>query len=258
MVTEKPNLILFGKEISPEGFKYRLDFADEKTLDLKHPKVFQMICLRKERFCGCELGKVYDVSSRKNILLTMSEAGDIEITEDVFEKLLKQRDNLMRHKTLSPFFPSYANQKYYTFEEIKNIMALKSNRITEFYCNGLCALLHFISIAIPFALFLYSAIFYYMDFLPSKFWHADYYMLLPVYYFLSVPLMIYLMTLFYTLSDIFLLHNNYFKPVLIQKETYRNGGLRQGSILSQKQKSRLLFYGILFSGAYLAFWLMLL
>lgn len=259
MIKEKSDLILFGKQIVREGLKYRLYFADEKTLDKPHPQLYQMICLRKKKFCGCELGKVYDVSYRKHILHTMSEAGDIEITEDVFQKLLNQRDDLMRHKLLSPFFRSYAaNPKYYTFEEIKSIMALKPKKSTKFYCNGLCTFLHLLSCIIPFLLFLYSAVYYYMEFLPSKFWHANYFMLLPVYYFLSIPFMIYLMTLFYLLADSFLLHNNYLKPVFIQKEAYKSGGIRQGSLLNQKQKSRLLLYGILFGGAYLVFWLVML
>lgn len=259
MIQEKSNLLLFGKEIAREGFRYRLYFADGDTLNSENPNLYTMTCLRKKTFSDCDLGKVYNVSYRRKFLNSMSEAAEIGVTEDVFQKLMKHRDILKGPQPVSAFIRSYSgNKSYYTFDEIRRITAYKPVRVKEFWCNGLCSVLYFLCFILPFISFLFSAIYFYMDLLPSKFWHARYFFLLPAFYFLSVPLLIYIMTLLYTLSNSLLLHYERFMAISIKKEALRNGGLRQSILLNQKQKSHLILYGILLGSVNLIFWLIIL
>ncbi len=250
----KPDLLLFSKEIAPRGFKYRLYFVYLPTLKNGIPRIHRLICKKRSLFAKAELGKVYQASYKKVFLKSLDETGEADLAENHYRVLLDRRnERFKRSYTLSAFDKLQTEHlfgnAYYTFEETRQILSFKPSLLNLCGCQILRLLILLLSLLIPMAAFILS--FYYFT---AVFEHAaNYlfgYLLLPFYYFLAVPFLIFLMILFTTLSEGMLLRLDYFRWIMLQRQIYSTGGMRRGITLHKKQKSRLLLYGLITGGLY--------
>jgi len=253
---ETEDLLLFNKEVASRGFKYRLYFVLLPSLKAGIPKIRRFICLRPKSFRSAALGKVYDVSYRKRFLKTLYETGEEFLNEDDYRYLIGEKDRLFRRSQPVSAFSSLhpANTSggcYYPFDDLRQLTSYRAPFAAACFYRLLYALCLLLSLLLPFAAFawsIYEVSAMQQAALPET---GRHFWVLPVYYFASVPLMLFLMTLFTTLTDVCLLRFNGFKWMVLKKHAYITGGMRKGVCLHKKQKTRLLTYGLFTGGLYI-------
>lgn len=251
---EKSELLLFNKEVAPRGFKYRLYFVTLPSLKERSPRIQRLVCTRSRYFKDASLGKVYDVTCRQNILKTLYETGEEILSEEDYANLISEKERLFyRAQPATPFRPLYSNAYngcYYAFDDVKRITSYREDAFPSVMYSTLYALCHLLCLVIPFAAFAWSI--FAVAQIPRasliEYWRR--FWLLPVYYFAAVPFMIYLMTLFWAFTDTALLKRDCFKWRALKRHAYTTGGMRKGTSLHAKQKTRLIKYGLVTGGLY--------
>lgn len=254
---------MFNKEISQKGFKYRLYFASLPCSGVPRPDIRRLISTRRKDFNSAALGKVYDISYKKNFLKAMYETGEEIISEADYQKLIDRRDRIFkRDQTVSAFrrlhAASASGGNYYTFEEFRQLASYRPEPAYTAFCHTVHSLCVLICLILPAVVFSYSLFWIFSRPQPSLTAYTASFWRLPVYYFASVPFLIYLMTLFTVLAESALMRIDRFRWMILKRHAYLTGGMRRGVTLHRAQKYRLLWYGLITGGLYLVILLLVL
>jgi hypothetical protein len=257
MVYKKNRLLLFKKVKTSEYAPYRLYFAEVSTLNEGTPQIYTLPCAKKKVFDAGIPGGVYDINFKHARLRAMSEAASIEIAESDYQRLVCQ-DSVAFHGDVSALHkkkPAYG-PVYYTFYEIRRIFSFHPDARQSALCLGILQTTRFLSMVLPLLLFAWTAYGYFYLYLPARYFGPVYFLLPPLFYFASMPFIIFLMTFFYHLSEDMLLHNNLMKWYMVREYIHRTGGQRMGIRLHVRQKKQLLWFGLITVVIYILFWML--
>ncbi len=125
-------------------------------------------------------------------------------------------------------------------------------------CGGLCHALGFVSIVAPFLIFVYSLYSFAYCYLPAHFFGYQYFMLLPLFYFVTLPFMVFIMTFIYHTGETLLMRHELPRRFMLADHIHRTGGLRMGVSFNERQKVRLFWFGLITAVSYVLFWIIVL
>lgn len=253
--TERENMLLFSKERFAGLYRYRLYFTPISSLRDETPRVFRLLVRTPFSFNKFEIGRVYKLTYSNVHILSYEPKETFNLQEDDFQKLLQTRDFKFMDKKTSAVLrsadePETSKDRYYSYEEMREIINYKQDFLTSVATGTVSAVLTGAALLLPFglyALMLYLILRGQMDL--SGFTSKS--LVLPIMGIGALPVTLFCMSALYALSELALLRIEFTKWNLLKKYTLSWGGIRKSFFFEESDIRYLKKFGLI-SGIALA------
>lgn len=229
--TERENMLLFSKERVPGVNRYRLYFTTLSSLNDETPRVFRLLVRTPFTFNKFQIGRVYTLVYHNVHILKYTPAETFNLQESHFIKLLQTRDLKFMDKKTSAALrsmekPYFSKDRYYSFEETKDIVNYNPDFLTKVAVTAFSVVLTGIAFLLPFALYAL------MLFLLIKgqmgiVGYSSKALVLPIMGIGALPITLFMMSILFTLSELALLRIDFTKWSVLKKYTLAWGGMRK-------------------------------
>ncbi len=229
--TERDNMLLFSKERVAGLYRYRLYFTPVSSLRDETPRVFRLLVRTPFAFNKFEIGRVYKLAYNNVNILSFTPTSEFNLQEEDFVRLLETRDIKFMDKKTSAALrqfdePHTLKDRYYTFEELKQIVNFKQDFLTTVAVTTFSGALTGLALLLPFGL--YSLMLYLLIkgqlAIPGFSSKA---LALPIMGIGALPVTLFIMSVLFALSELALLRIDFTKWNLIKKYTLSWGGIRK-------------------------------
>jgi len=252
--TRRDNLLLFSKERVTGSNRYRLYFTPVSSLSGETPRVFRLLVRTPFSFNRYEIGRIYSLVYSNVHILKQKPGEEMNISEEVYTKLLQTRDLKFMDKKTSAALRSTegrgSKDRYYSFRETKGILNFRPDFLTSVAVRALTFLISGLSFLIPFcayAFVLYLLINAQADF--SGFSAGT--LAIPIIGIGALPMTLFVMLVLFSLGEFALLRIEFTRWSVLKKYTLAWGGIRK-SFFFEAGDIRYLFRFGLISAAVLA------
>ena len=228
---EREGMLLFSKERIGGPNRYRLYFTSLETLSDEAPRVFRLLVRTPFTFNKFEIGRVYKLAYNKVHIKKFEPGEDFSLQESHFARLLETRDlKFMDKKTSAALRSVDSRDRYYSFEETKEMI----NYTPDFLSRVAIALFSFflsgIAFLIPFAMYA-GMLFFLIKGQLSLSGFTSKSLVLPVLGIGALPMVIFIMSALYMLSELALMRIEFTKWSVLKRYTLAWGGMRKSIFL---------------------------
>ena len=246
--TVRENMLLFSKERVNGLYRYRLYFTPLSSLRDETPRVFRLLVRTPFSFGKLELGRVYTLTYNKLHILSFEPKETFNLQEEDFGKLLQTRDLKFMDKKTSAVLRSVdkqqaAKDRYYSFEEMREIINYKQDFLTTVATGTVSAAVTGLALLLPF--FLYVLMLYLI--IQSNIGMSGFNskaLVLPILGIGALPATLFAMSLLFALGELALLRIDFTKWNLIKKYTLSWGGIRKSFFFEERDIRYLKKFGL--------------
>ena len=229
--TERENMLLFSKESVAGLHRYRLYFTPLSSLRDETPRVFRLLVRTPFSFSKFELGRVYTLTYSNVYILSSTQKEEFNLQEEDFTKLLQTRDLKFIDKKTSAALrsldkPYFAKDRYYSFNEMKEIVNYRPDILTRGAMTAFSTVLTGVALLGPFCLYAW------MLYLLIKgqlglVGFSSRSLAMPIMGIGALPATLFIMSLLFALSELALLRIDFTKGNILKKYTLAWGGIRK-------------------------------
>ena len=229
--TQRDDMLLFSKERTTGANRYRLYFTTLASLNEETPRVFRLLVRTPFTFNKFEMGRVYSLTYRKIHILNYEAKEEFNLQEAHFTKLLQTRDLKFMDKKTSAALramdkPRFSKDRYYSFEETKEIVNYKLDFLSRVAVSVFTAVLTGFAFVIPFAL--YGLMLFLMIRGQAEMTgFSSGALALPIMGIGALPVTVFTMSVLFMLSELALLRIDFTKWSVLKKYTLSWGGMRK-------------------------------
>lgn len=252
--TERENMLLFSKERVSGKNRYRLYFTPISSLKDETPRVFRLLVRIPFTFNKFEIGRIYTLVYSKLHILSFEPKEEFFLQEEHFVKLLHARDIKFMDKKTSAALrsvekPLLPKDRYYTFIETKEVVNYRPDFLSRVAIVSFSTVVSGVAFLIPFCAYVY------MLFLLIKgqlglFAFSSKSLVLPIMGIGALPVIMFMMSILFALSELLLLRIDFTKWSVLQKYTLAWGGMRKSFFFEMSDIQYFKKFGI-FSAAFL-------
>ena len=228
---ERENMLLFSKERIGGPNRYRLYFTSLETLSDETPRVFRLLVRTPFTFNKFEIGTVYKLSYNKVHIKKFEPGEEFNLREDHFSRLLETRDlKFMDIKTSAALRSLDSRDRYYSFEETKEIINYTPDFLSRVAIAVFTFFLSGIAFLIPFAMYAVM-LFLLIKGQLTLVGFTSKSLVLPVLGIGALPMVIFIMSALYMLSELALMRIELTKWSVLKRYTLAWGGMRKSIFL---------------------------
>lgn len=241
-------MLLFSVETSSYPYKYRLYFVEQDTLYYEKPVLHCFYVRSKKIFDSAVLGGVYVLSYCKSRIKSMTLCDTLKLGDSDYFFLCENRDRKFRNsiyeKRTNNESGIYAPQElYYDFNTARDIFEYNPSSGKKTIVFIIRLAVYLLSIIIPVGLYLLFTLTLTLK-LPQI---AHGYLAsisVPLLALMSLPFIIWLMIMLYTMCEVLLLNIEYTRYILIKLYFLRWAGMRRSCHIESHLRRKLLTSGI--------------
>ncbi len=229
--TERENMLLFSKESAAGLHRYRLYFTPLSSLRDETPRVFRLLVRTPFSFSRFELGRVYTLTYSNVYILSSTPKEEFNLQEEDFTKLLQTRDLKFMDKKTSAVLrsvdkPYFAKDRYYSFNEMKEIVNYRPDILTRVAMTTFSGALTGIALLGPFCLYAWMLYLLIRGQL-GLVGFSTRSLAMPIMGIGALPATLFVMSLLFALSELALLRIDFTKGNILKKYTLAWGGIRK-------------------------------
>lgn len=246
--TERENMLLFSKERVSGLYRYRLYFTPLPSLREDTPRVFRLLVRLPFAFDRFEIGRVYKLGYSKVHILSFEPQETFNLLEEDFTKLLQTRDLKFMDKRTSAVLrsvdePSSLKDRYYTFDEMREIVNYQQDFLTTVAVGTFSSVLTGAALLLPFGLYALMLYLLAKGQLAIEGFSGRA-LALPIMGIGALPVTLFLMSVLFALSELALLRIDFTKWSLLKKYTLAWGGIRKSFFLEESDIRYLKRFGL--------------
>ena len=246
--TERENMLLFSKERAAGLYRYRLYFTPISSLRDETPRVFRLLVRTPFTFDKFEIGRIYTLGYSKVHILSFEPKETFNLQEEDFTKLLATRDLKFMEKRTSAMLrsvgePGELKGRYYTFEEMREIVNFKQDFLTTVAVGTFSAVMSAVALLLPFGLYALMLYLLIQGQLGLTGFSSQA-LALPILGIGALPATLFVMSVLFALCEFTLLRIDFTKWSLLRKYTLAWGGIRKSFFLEESDIRYLKKFGL--------------
>jgi hypothetical protein len=247
--TERENMLLFSKERVAGLHRYRLYFTPMSSLKDETPRVFRLLVRLPFAFDRYELGRIYTLQYSGIYILKSEPKETFNLQEEDYTRLLHIRDVKFMDKRTSAALratepPVFSKDRYYSFEETRDIVNYRPDFLTEFAISAFSWILIGIGLLLPLGLYVWMLVLLGKAANAASGFSPDA-LALPLMGLGALPATMFLMTLLFTLAELALLRIDFTRWHILKRYTLAWGGIRRSIYLEHGDIRYLKKFGII-------------
>lgn len=243
------NLVLFNKEVGRYPYKYRLYFAEASTVKSRKPQVHRFFVTSRSVFRDFALGQAYDVHFSGVKIIGFQPMDSFPLTDEDYFRLVDMRDLVFMDKPSAKRIhlldDSYSPEDvYYSYSTYRNLLDYQPPLGQVIGISALKVLLYVLCLLIP----LVPYILFVLSFMGNSEVHLSSIFTLPIACIGTLPFVIWMMTVIYTLSEYLLLNLNFSRYYILRSYALKWAGMRKSCYIEKNQRDRLIVSGFVCMG----------
>ena len=229
--TERDHMLLFSKERVAGLYRYRLYFTPISSLRDETPRVFRLLVRTPFAFNKLDVGRIYKLTYSNVHIQSFESKDEFNLQEEDYVRLIETRDIKFMDKKTSAALrqsdqPGIAKDRYYSFEEMKQIVNFKQDFLTSVAVTAFSGAVTALALLLPFVIYaLMLRIIVGSQLAAGGFTSKA--LALPILGIGALPATIYIMSILFALSELALMRIEFTKWNLIKKYTLAWGGIRK-------------------------------
>ncbi len=247
--TQRDNMLLFSMERAAGPNRYRLYFTPMSSLKDDTPRVFRLIVRTPFSFNRFEIGRLYTIVYKKVHIISYKQGEEFNLSEEHYTRLLQTRDLKFMDKKTSAALrsmerPYFSKDRYYSFNETKQILNFKPDLLTNFAVSAFSFVVMGLAFAVPFFLYILTLFLVAKGELGFPGFNSGV-LALPVLGIGVLPATMFIMLILFALSEFALLRIDFTRWIVLKKYTLAWGGIRKSFFFELSDIKYLSKFGII-------------
>ncbi|MGI6160823.1 MAG: hypothetical protein ACOYJD_02215 [Christensenellales bacterium] len=243
---KKSSMLLFCKEVKHSPHSYVLYFTTLETLSTESPRIHRLKVRRRKHFEEFTLGGIYDLTIRRISIVDFKRRDQLNLTEELYISLMELRqlrfmDAQQAEKLRAKQQPLFNAGQYYSFQETRDITSYSPSFFRRLAVRAIEAMLYISGVVIPLSLYMLLLYSFILRTYSAPVGNAlAETVAVPLVAIGALPMMLYLMLVCFSYTDILLLSLGFSKWYMLKRNVLSGAGVRSNLKMPDAEKRRLI------------------